>query len=63
MPITFEDMGLDYGFMLYSTVIKYTDDQKRAVTIEGLHDRATVYVNGKYIRMRNARPQIRADDI
>ena len=62
MPLTFEDMGLDYGFMLYSTVIKYTDDQKRAVTIEGLHDRATVYVNGKYIgcamRDRKSEPMI-----
>ena len=49
MPLTFEDMNSDYGFMLYSTDIKYVDDAKRSVKIEGVHDRATVYANGKYI--------------
>jgi beta-galactosidase len=49
LPLTFKDMDLDYGFMLYSTEIKYTDDAKRSVTIEGLQDRAIIFVNGEYI--------------
>lgn len=49
LPKTFEDMDQDYGFMLYSTEIKYTDGKKRAVTIDGLHDRALIYADGKYI--------------
>lgn len=48
-PLTFEDMNLDYGFMLYSTNVYYTDDAKRQLTIEGLHDRAIVFGNGKYL--------------
>ena len=48
-PLTFTDMGLDYGFMLYSTEVQYTDDAKRSITIDGLQDRATIYVNGEYI--------------
>lgn len=48
-PLTFTDMGLDYGFMLYSTEVPYTDDSKRSITIDGLQDRATIYVNGEYI--------------
>lgn len=47
--MTFTDMGLDYGFMLYSTEVPYTDDSKRSITIDGLQDRATIYVNGEYI--------------
>lgn len=48
-PRTFEKLDQDFGFVLYSTHIKYTDDQKRQLKIEGLHDRATVYANGGYI--------------
>ena len=62
MPLTFEDMDSDYGFMLYSTDIKHIDNTKYAVRIEGLHDRATVYANGKYIgcamRDRKSDPMI-----
>lgn len=49
MPLTFEDMEQDYGFMLYSTRLPYIDGKKRGITIDGLHDRATIYVNGKYV--------------
>lgn len=48
-PKTFEDLEQDYGFMLYSTRIEYTDSQLRRIKISELHDRATIYVNGKYI--------------
>lgn len=47
-PRTFEDMGQAYGFMLYSTRVEYTDDRMRAITIEGLHDRALIFVDEKY---------------
>ena len=46
---TMEDLDQDYGFILYSTTIDYTDDRVRYLRINGLHDRATVYANGKYI--------------
>ena len=49
LPLTFKDMDLDYGFMLYSTEIKYTDNAKRSITIEGLQDRAMIFVDGEYI--------------
>ena len=48
-PRTFQEMGQDYGYMLYTTKIIYTDDQQRKIRINGLHDRATIYVNGKYL--------------
>ena len=48
-PLTFEDMNQDYGFILYTTHITYTDDDTRSLLIEGLHDRAIVFTNGKYV--------------
>ncbi len=48
-PITMEDMDQAYGFVLYSTYAYYTDDQKRMLNIQGLHDRAIVFGNGKYL--------------
>lgn len=48
-PLAFEDMDQAYGFMLYSTFVKHTDDQGRMLKIEGLHDRAIVFGNGKYL--------------
>lgn len=47
-PISFEDMGQAYGFMMYSTRVKYTDDKPRSLTIDGLRDRALIYTDGKY---------------
>ena len=44
-----EDLDQDYGFILYRTNLKYTDSRVRYLRIDGLHDRATVYANGKYI--------------
>ena len=49
MPLTFETMNQDYGFMLYSTDIEYTDDAERSIRINGLHDRAMIFGNGKYL--------------
>ena len=44
-----EDLGQHSGFILYSTSLMYTDARKRHLKIEGLADRATVYLSGKYI--------------
>jgi beta-galactosidase len=46
---TMEELGQDYGFILYSKNLEYTDDRVRRIHIDDVHDRATVYVNGKYI--------------
>ena len=48
-PLTMDALGQDYGFVLYTTKINYTDDIKRMLVIEGLHDRAMVYGNGEYL--------------
>lgn len=59
IPLTFESMNQDYGFMLYSTDIEYTDDAERSIRIEGLHDRAMIFGNGKYLgsMMRDRKPE------
>ncbi len=46
---TFEELDQAYGFVLYETFLEYTDDQIRALSIEGLRDRATVYLGGEYL--------------
>ncbi len=48
-PLTMADLEQDFGFVLYKTFVEYTDDNPRAVTIDGLEDRATIYADGKYI--------------
>ena len=48
-PLTMDMMNQDYGFILYTTYVKYTDDTERALVIEGLHDRALIYGNGEYL--------------
>lgn len=45
---TMEQLDQRYGFILYSTNIMYTDDRVRHLRIDGLHDRALVYVDGEY---------------
>ncbi len=47
--ICMEDMDQDYGFIRYTSHMEYTDDRTRVLFIEGLADRATVYIDGKYI--------------
>lgn len=49
LPLTFEDMDQAYGYMLYSSFIRYTDDQQRVLNIQGIHDRAIVFGNGHYL--------------
>ncbi|MBQ4159880.1 MAG: beta-galactosidase [Clostridia bacterium] len=48
-PLTMDALGQDYGFVLYTTYVNHTDDIKRMLVLEGLHDRAMVYGNGEYL--------------
>ena len=43
-----ESLGQAYGFILYSTIIRKTDpDTRLRLNIDGLHDRADIYLNGE----------------
>ena len=44
-----EDMDQDYGFIRYTTHLRYTGDYKYHLKIDGLADRATIYLDGKYL--------------
>jgi len=48
-PLTMDALGQDYGFVLYTTYVNHTDDIKRMLVLDGLHDRALVYGNGEYL--------------
>ncbi|MBQ8526003.1 MAG: beta-galactosidase [Clostridia bacterium] len=54
--ICMEDLDQDYGYICYKSQIRYTDPRVRYLYIEGLADRATVYIDGEYIgtQMRDA---------
>lgn len=43
---TMEELGQDFGFVLYETTVKGPCEESEIV-IEGLHDRAILYVNGE----------------
>jgi beta-galactosidase len=45
-PGTFESYGQDYGFILYRTVL--TNYKKGTLTVNNIHDYATVFLNGEY---------------
>ncbi|MBQ8551358.1 MAG: beta-galactosidase [Clostridia bacterium] len=47
--ICMEDLGQNFGFIRYTTYINYTDDRVRHLHIDEVADRATVYIDGKYI--------------
>jgi beta-galactosidase len=47
-PLTMEKLGQDYGFTLYRTFIKGPHKQT-PLTIQGVRDRALVYVNKEYL--------------
>ncbi len=48
-PLTMETMNQNYGFIMYSTDAVYTDDSERLLIINGLKDRALVFIDGKYV--------------
>ena len=43
---TMEELGQDFGFVLYETTVKGPCEESEIV-IEGLHDRAIIYIDGK----------------
>ncbi|KAL1438016.1 hypothetical protein MTO96_048471 [Rhipicephalus appendiculatus] len=43
-PMTFEEFGLDFGFMIYKTKVKVQRARKYKVTLHGLRDRAHLSV-------------------
>jgi len=45
-PLTFEDLNLGNGYMLYRR--KFDKDQKGKLEIKGLRDYANIYINGKW---------------
>lgn len=57
-PLTMEDVGQDFGFILYSTQIDGPTDES-CVRIHGLHDRALLFVDGK---LRGIKERDRRDD-
>jgi len=49
VPPTFEELGIGYGYVLYSTFIYGPSTGEHKLELLDLRDRATVYVNGEYI--------------
>jgi len=47
-PLYMEDLDQDFGFIRYTTFINYTDDRPRHLRLEGLADRAYVFVDGTF---------------
>ena len=55
-PVSMEELGQNFGFVIYSTKLpsEVTGKASNSLTISGLHDRASVYIDGvlKGIGMR-----------
>lgn len=47
-PVTMEKLGQNYGFILYSTHISGPRNKSK-LNIQDVHDRALIYVDGKYL--------------
>ena len=48
-PPTFEEVGVGYGYVLYSTYLYGPPVGERTLELLDLHDRATVYLDGKFV--------------
>ncbi|MEH7011765.1 glycoside hydrolase family 35 protein [Neobacillus niacini] len=46
-PLTMEEYGQAYGFIVYETVIKGAYG-KQTLTVQDVHDRGQIYINGEY---------------
>jgi beta-galactosidase len=46
-PLTMEEAGQSYGFIVYETVIKGAYGKQR-ITVQDVHDRGQIYLNGEY---------------
>ncbi|MBQ7396826.1 MAG: beta-galactosidase [Lentisphaeria bacterium] len=45
LPLTFENLGQPYGYVLYRTIV--SGPRKTAVSVDPVRDRASVFLNGK----------------
>ena len=45
-PLTFEEVNMAYGFMLYQAKLPALNKKKNLLEIEQVHDRSTIYVDG-----------------
>lgn len=61
-PLTMEEMGQGYGLILYSAELPSGKEIDEQLFLDGLHDRAMVYLNGQYLGTlyRNQKP---SDDV
>ena len=57
-PLTMEELGQDYGFLLYRTVLRGPFEEQE-LFIDGLHDRALIYLDGEF---RGIKERSRRDD-
>lgn len=46
-PLTMEELGQNFGFILYSTVIKGPYEESRLI-IDDIRDRALIFINGQF---------------
>ena len=60
-PMTFEDYGQDYGYILYKTELKGEKTGKLVVT--DVHDFATVFLDGQYVGTLNRIEGINSIDL
>lgn len=60
-PKPFEAFNQDYGFILYSTDL--TEQKSGKLTVNDIHDFATVFLNGKYIGTLDRREGINSIDL
>lgn len=49
--MTMEELGQDFGFVLYETTLN-GPFQKSELTIQGLHDRALIYLDGQFLGIK-----------
>lgn len=60
-PKTFEGYGQDYGFLLYRTDLP--DNKGGKLIVNGIHDFATVFLNGSFIGKLDRREGINSIDL
>lgn len=60
-PRTFEENGLDYGFMLYTTTL--VGHKKGRLTVIDIHDYATVFLDDQYIGTLDRRSGVNTIDL
>ena len=51
-PLTMEEIGQDFGYLLYSTVLR-GNFEPRPLILDDLHDRAHIFVNGRLAGIRD----------